>query len=342
MTNHHRRWVAFTLALVGLAFAGSSKNVHAQSFAKTITGVQPKIVKIYGAGGVRGLEPYQSGMVISPEGHVLTSWSYVLDTDYITVTLNDGRKFQGELVGYDPRLEIAVLKIDAVNLSYFNLDKSVELKSGARVLAFSNIYGVAAGDEAASVLHGVVSAKSKLFARRGVFETPYRGEAYVLDAMTNNPGGAGGALTDTRGRLAGILGKELRNAQNNTWLNYAIPVAALADSVDNLKRGLSVPSVDPEDLKLQPDPLTLSMLGITLVPDVLAKTPPFIDQIRRGSAAEKSGLKTDDLILFCDDDIMSSCEVFRVQLLQIDRDDSIRLTVQRGQELIEVELSAND
>ncbi len=50
----------------------------------------------------------------------------------------------------------------------------------------------------------------------------YDGPIYVLDAMTNNAGAAGGALTDDQGRLVGVLGKELRNAQNNTWLNYAL------------------------------------------------------------------------------------------------------------------------
>ena len=51
--------------------------------------------------------------MISPEGHILTVWSYVLDTDYITATLADGRKFEAKLLGADPRLEVAVLKIDA-------------------------------------------------------------------------------------------------------------------------------------------------------------------------------------------------------------------------------------
>ncbi|HVW37927.1 MAG TPA: serine protease, partial [Pirellulales bacterium] len=81
------------------------KDVNASpSFAAVIRGVQPKIVKIYGAGGFRGLEPYQSGFLVSPAGHVLTAWSYVLDTDYITVTLDDGRKFEAKLLGADPRL----------------------------------------------------------------------------------------------------------------------------------------------------------------------------------------------------------------------------------------------
>ena len=199
---------------------------HAQgSFAQVIDQVQPKIVKIFGAGGLRGLEAYQSGFLISGEGHILTVWSYVLDSDVVTIYLNDGRKFQAEVVGMDPRTEIAVLKIDGEGLPHFNLDEAVPLEAGSRVLAFSNLYGVAFGNEAASVLKGSVAAKTELAARRGAYETNYRGAAYVLDAMTNNPGAAGGALTDRRGRLAGLLGKELRSSLTNIWLDYAIPIA---------------------------------------------------------------------------------------------------------------------
>ena len=61
------------------------------SYAQTIAAVQPKMVKIYGAGGIRGLEAYQSGLIISEKGHVLTVWSYVLDTEDVAVVLNDGR-----------------------------------------------------------------------------------------------------------------------------------------------------------------------------------------------------------------------------------------------------------
>ena len=73
--------------------------------------VQPKVVKIYGAGGLRGLEAYQSGLVISGKGHVLTVWSYVLDADEVTVVLDDGRRFTAQYVAADPLTEIAVLEI---------------------------------------------------------------------------------------------------------------------------------------------------------------------------------------------------------------------------------------
>src|SRR6185436_14684291 len=97
-------WLALAALLATSDFAA------AQSLAQSIADNQPKMVKIHGAGGVRGLEAYQSGFLITDQGHVLTVWSYVLDTDYVTVTLDDGRKFEGKVAGADPRLELAVLK----------------------------------------------------------------------------------------------------------------------------------------------------------------------------------------------------------------------------------------
>ena len=125
-----------------------------------------------------------------------------------------------------------MLKIDGQDLPHFDLAKSPPATAGTRVLAFSNLFGVATGAEPASVQHGTISAVTTLDARRGAYETPYQGPIYVLDAMTNNPGAAGGALTDLEGHLLGVLGKQLRNAENNVWLNFALPTAQFAKSVE--------------------------------------------------------------------------------------------------------------
>jgi serine protease Do len=339
--NVKHRFVSLLYAASCAAFAGLLSASSAEAgIPEAIAGVQPKIVKIYGAGGLQKLEAYQSGFLISADGHVLTAWSYVLDADYVTVTLNDGRKYQGVLVGYDPRTEIAVLKIDAADLPHFDLHQAADLAPGARVLAFSNLYGVATGNEPASVLHGVMSVRTKLAARRGVFETLYQGDVYVLDAMTNNPGAAGGALTDAGGRLAGFLGKELRNSLSNTWLNYAIPASELVGPVDDIIAGRLKPRESRDDVRKPLDPLTLALLGVTLVPDVLPKTPPFIDKIRPDSPADKAGLRPDDLVLFVNNQIVASCAGLKDELSYIDRIDELRLIVQRGQQLMEFTVSA--
>ncbi len=337
-----QRWkMAAPAAVAAVLLVLGGSVVRGESpIRRTIDQVQPKIVKVYGAGGFRGLEGYQSGLLISAEGHVLTAHSAVLDTSRIRVTLGDGRRFQAKMLGADPRLEIALLKIEATGLPYFDLDRAPAAKPGTRVLAFSNLFGIATGREPASVLHGSISVVTRLDARRGTFDIPYNGPVYLLDMTTNNPGAAGGALVDYSGELLGVLGKELRNRRNNTWINYALPVDRLRPSVEAILSGKTlVQSADPSRPKPE-HPLTLEALGLVLVPDVVARTPPYVDQVRRGSPAAAAGVRPDDLIVLFGDRLISSSASLREAFQYTDALDPVRLTLLRGQELIEMELEA--
>jgi S1-C subfamily serine protease len=336
-----RRSLGLVFACCGLLAASSA--FCGPSLAKVSEQVQPKIVKIFGAGGLHGLEIYQSGFLVSVDGYVLTVWSHVLDVDDVTVILSDGRKFHAKLAGPpDPRLELALLKIDAEDLPHFDLSQSLPAAEGTRVLAFSNLFGVATGEEQASVQHGIISAVTTLDARRGAYETPYQGPIYALDAMTNNPGAAGGALTDLQGHLLGVLGKELRNSKNNIWLNFAIPTDEFSASVEAIRTGKPIADSDRSKLKKPDNPLTLVRLGIVLVPDVLERTPPFVDEVRPGSPAEKAGVRPDDLMLLVDNQVVQSCAAVNKELGLREADADIHLTLMRGNELIEVQLKAVD
>jgi serine protease Do len=328
MAGHLVLWAAIPFVCAALA----QTLYAAPSFAPQINSVQPRIVKIYGAGGVRGLEAYQSGFLVSADGHVLTVWSYVLDTEYLSVTLDDGRKFDADFIGADPKLEIAVLKLkNAADLPHFDLNAAAAGEVGNRVLAFSNLYGVAAGSEAASVQRGVISAVTNLTARKGVFKTPYDGPVYVVDAMTNNPGAPGGALTNQQGQLLAMIGKELRNADDNSWLNYAVPIAELRDAVAEIIAGKSRPRGTDSD-NLPDKPVDLVALGIVLVPEVVDSTPPFIDSVRTGSPAAAAGLRRDDLILFVDSALVQSLDELKEKCRRIEAGQPLRLTVRRGDE----------
>lgn len=319
------------------ALAGAAGGTPQTSYARAIENVQPRMVKVFGSGGLRNLESYQSGFLISPDGFILTAWSYVLDAGEATVILDDGRKFTAAIVGADPRTEVAILKIEADNLPHFELNKAIRLRTGDRVLAFSNLYGVATGDEPASVLHGIVSGVTKLDARRGSFATPFRGDVYVLDAMTNNAGAAGGALTDPRGRLAGILGKELRDAQTNIWLNYSIPIDQINSTVESILAGKEV---DPasDQTRLPEESIDLGALGVVLIPNILRNTPPFVDLVLPHSPASRTDLKVDDLIVLVNGNTVSSQASLYEYLREIDAVDPVRLTVVRGNELMEIEI----
>ncbi|MHB1035905.1 MAG: S1C family serine protease [Pirellulales bacterium] len=340
-STHAARVLAVILCFLLAAPAlGAGQAPGEPALGQVIAQVQPKIVKVYGAGGFRGMEPYQSGFLISAQGDVLTVYSHVLDTDYISVTLDDGRKFPAKLAGADPKREIALLKIDAADLACFDLGKPSTADPGDRVLAFSNLFGIAAGNEAASVLRGSVSARTRLEARRGAFESPYGGPVYVLDAVTNNPGAAGGALTDRRGQLVGMLGKELRNALNNTWLNYAMPVEELAKSVEEIRSGKET---TPETATVKPaNGWKPELLGIVLVPDVMERTPPFVDAVRTGSPAFEAGLKADDLVVYVAGQLVQSSKALRAELERIDRVDKVKLTVLRGRQLVQAVLESRD
>jgi serine protease Do len=316
---------------------------ESQTLQTVARSVQLKVVKLYGAGGFQGLESYQSGMLVSNEGHVLTVWSYVLDADDIVVVLDDGRRFTAKHVAADPLSEIALLKFDPGDekIPHFDLSAAVTAEPGTRVLAFSNLFGIATGDEPVSMLHGVISALAPLDARRGAYASNFRGEVYVVDAAANNPGAAGGALTDSQGRLLGMLGKELRSGITGTWLNYAIPVAAFESTVSDMQAGRFTP---PEVTELdRPDnPQSLAKLGIVLVPDVVMRTPPYIDRILPDSPAARAGLQTDDLLVTVNAQVAASCRDATKLIERLESDAPVQVAVLRDSEFLEFMLSTAD
>ncbi len=299
---------------------------------------QKRVVKIYGAGGLSGLEAYQSGFLVSPEGHIATAWSYVLDVDPI-VLLDDGRRFESEIVGFEPSLELAVLKIEASDLPYFPVQDDLSPQWGDPILAVSNLFNIATGHEPASVMQGTIAAVANLNARRGTFKTPYNGEVLILDLIANNPGAAGGAVVDARGRLIGMLGKELRDTATGVWLNYAIPAAALRSTLGDIIAGRKTSVVDESTPMLDRDKShDLATLGLLLVPDVLESTPAYIDDVIEGGPAARADLRPDDLILLVDGKRVENQRSFRRLLRTIDRRDDVELTVQRETQIIPVVL----
>jgi serine protease Do len=335
------RWPRFAGAIIVAMLSARCAQAD-DSLATVARESRPKLAKIYGAGGIRGLEAYQSGMLISADGNVLTAWSYVLDSDDVTVVLDDGRRFTAKLLGADPLTEIAVLKIDAgtEKLPHFNLSQSVPADVGTRVLALSNLFGIATGDEPVSILQGFVSAVAPLEARRGGFSANYRGDVYIVDAATNNPGASGGALVDGQGRLVGMLGKELRSELTGTWLNYALPVAAFASTARAIESGEFTPR-PLTDVDRPDHPLALADLGIVLVPDVVTRTPPYIDRVAPDSPAAKAGLQPDDLLVMIDSQVVTSRRQADAIAERFERDATVRVSILRGDALLAFPLAAD-
>lgn len=326
------------IALILFLFCGAGP---LQTFADEkdpIAGVQSKVVKIFGAGGLKGLHSYGTGFLVSAEGHIVTVWSHVLDGDVVTVVLDNGRRHYAKVVGAEPQLDLAVLKIEGEDLPHFDVKSAAAVGVGTRVLAFSNLFKVATGDEPVSVMHGVVSTTTKLDARRGRFQAPYSGPVYIVDAVTNNPGAAGGVLTTQDGRLVGMIGRELRSSDTSLWLNYVVPMKELEGKIGEIISGKFAGSALENEAPLPETTVSPLELGLILVPDVVYRTPAYIDQVIPGSQAATLGLRPDDLIVFVNNEVVPSIRAFQGELSKARPGSALALVVRRGKALVSVTL----
>lgn len=307
-----RRNSTVTLAVCVCLLAALPAAAQDDSYSRVAGEVNKRMVKLFGSGGFKGLASYGSGVLVSPEGHVLTVASHLLDTQDLRVHLYDGRRYQAKVLVVEPSLDAALIKLEGDNieeLHYFDVAKSAKAplaQTGDWILAFSNQFQIATRDEPLSVQRGVIASYAKLLGRKGVHEAPYTGDVYVIDAITNNPGAGGGALCNRKGELLGLVGKELRNSLTETWINYAVPSQVLGDFVMKGKKGewKVIEKKKPEG--------SGGYHGILLVVNaVQERTPPFIEEVIPDSPAAKAGLKPDDLIVYIDGEQVSSIEAFK-------------------------------
>ncbi len=326
------------ICLCAMLLCGGAARASAQGVEEITRHVEPRMVKIFGAGGLRNLHHYSTGFFVTAEGHIATVWSHVLDADEVTVVLSNGRSHTARVLGAEPQLDLAVLKVQGEDLQFphFDLKTSATAMPGARVLAYSNMFKVAAGDEPMSILHGVIAAKTRLSARRGAYEVPYNGPVYIVDAITNNPGSGGGLLMTWDGRPLAMIGKELRNTESNTWINYAIPLPELSEVIEQIVTGNYVSkekAADPADLPNRYSPLDF---GLVMVPDVVYRTPAFVDRVLPGSTAEIAEVREGDLVLFVNDRLIHSCKTLAQEIGALEAGDELTIVLRRENQLVTV------
>jgi serine protease Do len=136
-----------------------------------------------------------------------------------------------------------------------------------------------------------------------------------------------------------MLGKELRSSVTGTWLNYALPVGAFAPTVDDMLTGRFTP---PELTELdRPDnPLSFAALGIVLVPDVVTRTPPYVDRLLPDSPAAKAGIRPDDLLVTINAQVAASCRAAMKLVERLDVDAEVQIGVLRDNEFLEFTVTA--
>lgn len=325
------------------------------AFTAVANQVNRKMVKVFGAGGFRGLVSYGTGVFINKEGYFLTINSHILDTRDLRIHTWDGTRYHCEVVCREPELDMALCKIKWGDRpseieDYFDIESALKrepLKAGTNILAFNNMFQLALRDDPVTLQRGVIAAYAPLYGRIGVFNAAYRGNVYVLDAITNNPGSAGGAITTRKGELVGLIGKELRNELTNTWMNFAIPIHASTEAPDKDGKKITVSIADMVAKKEDYRPIppreiakNIAFHGIVLVPNVVERTPPYVEEVIPGSPADKATprLKADDLIVYVEGLPVPDINTFNSILATYPAGSEIKLEVQRGDKLTTVGL----
>lgn len=224
-----------------------------------------------------------SGVIVSPEGYILTNHHVIEAANEIQVALVDGRNAKARLIGSDPESDLAVLKIDLDNLPSITFGHAEQAKVGDIVLAIGNPFAVGQ-----TVTMGIIGALGRSQVGINTFENFIQTDAAI------NPGNSGGALTDTAGNLIGINTAIYSRTGGSLGIGFAIPANAAKQIMEQIIEtgsvtrgwlGVSMQDITPE----LAESFRLKKPGGALIAGVL-----------RDSPAEEAGIKPGDILLAVD------------------------------------------
>jgi Do/DeqQ family serine protease len=233
--------------------------------------------------GDQGNEPQVglgSGVIVSPNGYILTNNHVVESADEIEVVLNDSRKARAKVIGTDPDTDLAVLKIDLERLPVIVLGNSDTLQVGDQVLAIGNPFGVGQ-----TVTGGIVSALGRNQLGINTFENFIQTDAAI------NPGNSGGALVDTNGNLLGINSAIYSRSGGSMGIGFAIPVSTAKLVMEGIVKDGQVTrgwiGVEPNDLS----PELAETFGVK------AQAGVIITGVLQNGPAAQAGIRPGDVIV---------------------------------------------
>lgn len=224
-----------------------------------------------------------SGIIISPDGFIVTNNHVIEDGTKIGVTLNDKREFEAELIGTDPSTDLALLKIDAEKLHPMRFGNSDSLRVGEWVLAVGNPFNLES-----TVTAGIVSAKGRSI---DILEGQDRIESFIQTDAAVNPGNSGGALVNTNGELIGINTAIITRSGRYEGYSFAVPSNLVRKVIKDLRdygvvqRGMLGVFIDKMTTERAKE------LGLAEIEGV------FITRVSPGSGAADAGLQKGDVII---------------------------------------------
>jgi serine protease Do len=253
-----------------------------------------------------------SGVIVSPEGYILTNNHVVDGATEVKVTLYDKREFDAKIIGTDPKTDVAVLKIDASSLKPVTLGDSTKVEVGDTALAIGNPFGVGQ-----TVTRGIISATGR--GNLGIEDY----EDFIQTDAPINPGNSGGALINDRGELVGINTAILTHGEGSEGIGFAVPVNLAHQVMDQiLKNGKVVRAY----MGILPQDMTPEMAKAfgeknargVVVGDVTANSP-----------AQQAGVRRGDILLDVNGKPISDSNELRMTISMMQPGSDIKLNVLR-------------
>ncbi|MFC2100914.1 trypsin-like peptidase domain-containing protein [Bacteroidota bacterium] len=259
-----------------------------------------------------------SGVIISNDGYIVTNNHVVQESEKITVTLNNKRSYDAEIIGRDPSTDLALLKIDEKGLPYVVYGNSDNVRIGEWVLAVGNPFNLTS-----TVTAGIVSAKARDINILGNTSSYSAIESYIQTDAAVNKGNSGGALVNTVGELVGINAAIASSTGSYTGYSFAIPVNIVKKVVDDLQKygqvqrallGVSIRELNSE---------LASEKGIDKIEGV------YIAGLSGDGAAKDAGINEGDVIIKINDIEVNSPSELLGRIGQQRPGDKVKVTVNR-------------
>lgn len=255
-----------------------------------------------------------SGVIVSPEGYILTNNHVVDGATDVQVTLSDKREFQAKVIGTDPKTDIAVLKIDASNLKPITLGDSSKVEVGDTALAIGDPFGVGQ-----TVTMGIISAKGR--GNLGIEDY----EDFLQTDAPINPGNSGGALVNDRGELVGINTAILSHGSGgNEGIGFAIPVNLAHQVMDQI---LTNGKVVRAYMGILPQDLTPEMAKAFGEKEARGVV---VGDVTPNSPAQEAGLQRGDIILDVDGKLATDSNQLRMSISMMLPGSHIKIKVLRN------------
>jgi Do/DeqQ family serine protease len=281
----------------------------------------------YGPGsGGRELKQYGegsgSGVIIAAGGYIVTNNHVIADATEIEVTLNDNRKYKATVVGTDPSTDIAVLKIEAKNLSALPLGNSDNLNVGEWVLAVGNPFNLTS-----TVTAGIVSAKARNLNMIGGGKSsggmvPI--ESFIQTDAAVNPGNSGGALVNTKGELIGINTAIASQTGSYSGYSFAVPVNLVKKVMKDL---ISYGVVQRGYLGVQMTDITQELKESKKLKNLEGV---YIASVLANSGAKKAGIVPGDVILKVGSESVTSASSLQEKIGSRQPGDKVAVTIRRA------------